>query len=50
VNRSFIGPLVLAKGAREIVGSGDKRKSYRFHLALFYGGIATADSVGCCLK
>jgi uncharacterized Fe-S cluster-containing radical SAM superfamily protein len=50
VNRSFIDPLVLAERIREIVGSGDKRKYYRFRPAPFYGGIATADCVGCCLK
>jgi uncharacterized Fe-S cluster-containing radical SAM superfamily protein len=50
VNRSFIDPLALAEGVREIVGSGDKRKYYRFRPAPFYGGIATADCVGCCLK
>jgi len=50
VNRSFIDALVLAEKVREIVGSGDKRKYYRFRPASFYGGIATADCVGCCLK
>jgi len=50
VSRSFIDPLVLAEEVREIVGSGDRRKYYRFRPAPFYGGIATADCVGCCLK
>jgi len=49
--KSFlIDPLVLAERIREVVSSGDKRKYYRFRPAPFYGGIATADCVGCCLK
>ena len=47
---SLIDPLVLAERVREIVGSEEKRRYYRFHPAPFYGGIATADCVGCCLK
>ena len=43
-------PLALAERLQEIVGSGEKRKYYRFRPALFYGGIATADCVGCCLR
>ena len=50
VNGSLFDPLVVAERTREIVGSGDKRKYYRFRPAPFYGGIATADCVGCCLK
>ena len=49
--KSFsIDPLVLAERVREIAGSGEKRRYYRFRPAPFYGGIATADCVGCCLK
>ena len=49
--KSFlIDPLVLAERIREVVSSGDKRKYYRFRPAPFYGGIATADCVGCFLK
>ncbi len=49
--KSFlVDPLVLAERTREVVSSGDKRKYYRFRPAPFYGGIATADCVGCCLK
>jgi uncharacterized Fe-S cluster-containing radical SAM superfamily protein len=40
----------LAERVREIVGSEEKRRYYRFRPAPFYGGIATADCVGCCLK
>jgi len=50
VNSSFSDPLVLAEQIGRIVGSGQKRKYYRFRPAPFYGGIATADCVGCCLK
>jgi uncharacterized Fe-S cluster-containing radical SAM superfamily protein len=50
VNRSLMDPLVSAERVGEIVDSGDKRKYYRFRPAPFYGGIATADCVGCCLK
>jgi uncharacterized Fe-S cluster-containing radical SAM superfamily protein len=32
------------------VTRGDLRKYYRFRPARFYGGIATADCVGCCLE
>ena len=47
---SLIDPVVLAERVREIVSSGEKRRYYRFRPASFYGGIATADCVGCCLK
>lgn len=50
MNCSLIDPTVLAERVREIVGSGEKRKYYRFRPAPFYAGIATADCVGCCLK
>jgi len=43
-------PLELAEKVREVVESGEKRKYYRFRPAPYYGGIATADCVGCCLK
>ncbi|PIX21865.1 MAG: molybdenum cofactor biosynthesis protein MoaA [Deltaproteobacteria bacterium CG_4_8_14_3_um_filter_45_9] len=45
-----IDPIALAEEAGKIVGSGEKRKYYRFRPAFYYGGIATADCVGCCLK
>jgi uncharacterized Fe-S cluster-containing radical SAM superfamily protein len=34
----------------KIVCRGDSRKYRRFRPARFYGGIATADCVGCCLR
>jgi len=43
-------PLELAERVREVVESGEKRKYYRFRPAPYYGGIATADCVGCCIK
>ena len=43
-------PLKTAETTRLIVCSGDTRKYYRFRPAKFYGGIATADCVGCNLR
>jgi uncharacterized Fe-S cluster-containing radical SAM superfamily protein len=45
-----LDPLELAKKTEKVVGSGEKRKYYRFRPAFYYGGIATADCVGCCLR
>lgn len=38
-----------AEDVARIVCRGDRRKYHRFRPARFYGGIATADCVGCCL-
>lgn len=43
-------PVKLAEHIRERVCKGDLRKYYRFRAARFYGGIATADCLGCCLR
>jgi uncharacterized Fe-S cluster-containing radical SAM superfamily protein len=43
-------PVDLARQTEKEVGSGNLRKYYRFRAARFYGGIATADCVGCCLR
>ncbi len=43
-------PLALAKKVGEIASDGEKRKYYRFRPAPYYGGIATADCVGCCRR
>jgi uncharacterized Fe-S cluster-containing radical SAM superfamily protein len=43
-------PLELAKQTEEIVCKSSGKKFYRFRPAKFYGGIATADCVGCCLR
>lgn len=43
-------PLDLAARTQDIVSRSDGRKKYyRFRPSRFYGGIATADCVGCCL-
>lgn len=43
-------PLELAELTKNIVCKNSQRKYYRFRASRFYGGIATADSVGCCLR
>lgn len=42
-------PLEKARQVAEVVCKDGKRKYHRFRPAPFYGGIATADCVGCCL-
>jgi uncharacterized Fe-S cluster-containing radical SAM superfamily protein len=49
-SNSVTDPVRWAEKVLEVVGSGEKRKYYRFRPASFYGGIATADCVGCCLR
>jgi len=46
----MIDPIKLAKETERIVTRGNLRKYYRFRKAPFYGGIATADCVGCNLR
>ena len=43
-------PLELARQTARIVCRGTARKYYRFRPARFYGGIATADCLGCNLR
>jgi uncharacterized Fe-S cluster-containing radical SAM superfamily protein len=43
-------PVQKAEGEAKVVLRGDLRKYYRFRPARFYGGIATADCLGCCLR
>ena len=43
-------PLEMANLAAQVVCRGDRRKYYRFRPGKFYGGIATADCLGCCLR
>jgi uncharacterized Fe-S cluster-containing radical SAM superfamily protein len=43
-------PLELARQTAKIVCRGTARKYYRFRPAGFYGGIATADCLGCNLR
>lgn len=42
-------PIQRSQEVEKIVMQGDKRMYYRFRFAKFYGGIVTADAVGCCL-
>jgi uncharacterized Fe-S cluster-containing radical SAM superfamily protein len=46
----MVDPLAIAEKLGEVIGSGENRKYYRFRPAPYYGGIATGDCVGCCLK
>lgn len=43
-------PLKMAEAVARVVCRNDRRKYYRFRPARFYGGIATGDCVGCCLR
>ena len=43
-------PVQRAMEMMAVVSRDDRRKYYRFRPAKFYGGIATADCVGCCLR
>lgn len=46
----MVDPLKLSKVTEKIVCKGFEKKYYRFRAARFYGGIATADCVGCNLR
>ncbi len=43
-------PIELGKKTEKIVCKDGKRKYYRFRATRFYGGSATADTVGCNLR
>ena len=43
-------PIELSKKTESIVVQSDMKKYYRFRPTGFYGGIATADTVGCNLR
>lgn len=43
-------PIQKAEETARIVCRGDQRRYYRFRAARFYGGIGTADCLGCCLR
>ncbi len=43
-------PVELSKKIEKIVVQGERRKYYRFRSARYYGGIATADCMGCNLS
>jgi len=42
-------PIKHSLDVEKVVMRGDSRRYYRFRYAKFYGGIATADAVGCNL-
>lgn len=48
--KALYDPVKRAEETADIVCRGELRKYYRFRPARFYGGIATADCVGCCLR
>jgi len=41
-------PLERSQEVEKIISQGGKRKYYRFRATGFYGGMATADALGCC--
>jgi len=43
-------PIALAEFTKRIVERDGSRKYYRFRGGKWYGGIATADCVGCNLR
>jgi uncharacterized Fe-S cluster-containing radical SAM superfamily protein len=43
-------PVELTKKTEKIVLDNEKKKYFRFRPTSFYGGIATADTVGCNLR
>ena len=50
MNRSIqFDPVQRSRDVEQIVMKGHKRRYYRFRFAKFYGGIVTADAVGCNL-
>jgi uncharacterized Fe-S cluster-containing radical SAM superfamily protein len=48
--KSLYDPIKRAEETAQIVCRGNQRRYYRFRPARFYGGIGTADCVGCCLR
>ena len=43
-------PVEIAEITEKTVCENNRRRYYRFRPARFYGGISTADCVGCCLR
>ena len=43
-------PIVLSKVTEQIVAKDESKKYFRFRPTGFYGGIATADTVGCNIR
>ncbi len=50
LNHNVYDPVERAEETARIVCKGSHRKYYRFRPARFYGGIGTADCLGCCLQ
>jgi uncharacterized Fe-S cluster-containing radical SAM superfamily protein len=50
MTKRFYDPLERAREVARIVCRGNQRRYYRFRPARFYGGIGTADCLGCCLS
>jgi len=48
--KSHYDPIRMAEEEARLVSRSDQRKYYRFRPARFYGGIGTADCLGCCLR
>jgi uncharacterized Fe-S cluster-containing radical SAM superfamily protein len=48
--KGFYDPIKRAEETSRIVCRGNQRRYYRFRPARFYGGIGTADCLGCCLQ
>jgi len=48
--KSLYDPITRAEETARIVCRGNRRRYYRFRSARFYGGIGTADCLGCCLR
>jgi uncharacterized Fe-S cluster-containing radical SAM superfamily protein len=46
----MLDPLEITKQVEKVISKGLDKKYYRFRAAKFYGGIATADCVGCNLS
>lgn len=46
----MLDPILLSEKIEKVVTKDGLRKYYRFRPARFYGGIATADAVGCNLS
>jgi uncharacterized Fe-S cluster-containing radical SAM superfamily protein len=49
-SESLYDPIRRAEDTAQIVCRGSHRRYYRFRPARFYGGIGTADCLGCCLR
>jgi uncharacterized Fe-S cluster-containing radical SAM superfamily protein len=48
--KSLYDPVKRAEETARVVCRGNQRRYYRFRPARFYGGIGTADCLGCCLR